>query len=29
VPELFRIGQKAGAALIRADHFPDVFDPVR
>jgi hypothetical protein len=27
VPELFRIGQAAGDALIRPEHFPDVFDP--
>ena len=27
VPELFRIGQRAGDALVRAEHFPDAFDP--
>ena len=27
VPELFGIGQRAGAALIRPEHFSDVFDP--
>ena len=27
VPELFRIGQATGAALVRPEHFPDVFDP--
>jgi hypothetical protein len=27
VPELFRIGQRAGDALVSAEHFPDVFDP--
>jgi len=26
VPELYRIGSEAGAALIRRDHFPDAFD---
>ena len=27
VPELFDIGQRAGAALIRPEHFADAFDP--
>ena len=27
VPELFRIGQAAGQALIRPEHFPDAFNP--
>jgi hypothetical protein len=27
VPALYAMGLKAGEALIRADHFPDVFDP--
>ncbi len=27
VPELFRIGQRAGDALVRPEHFPDVFNP--
>jgi uncharacterized protein len=27
VPELYEIGERAGAALIRPAHFPDVFDP--
>jgi hypothetical protein len=28
VPELFSIGQRAGAAIIRPEHFASVFDPV-
>ncbi len=27
VPELYDLGRRAGAKLISADHFPDVFDP--
>jgi hypothetical protein len=27
VPELYRVGEKAGAALIRPEHFADIFDP--
>jgi hypothetical protein len=27
VPELYRVGEKAGEALIRPEHFPDRFDP--
>jgi hypothetical protein len=27
VHELFEIGQQAGGALIRPEHFPEVFDP--
>ncbi len=27
VPELFSIGQRAGDALIRTEHFADIFDP--